>query len=69
MIGRCVLAALALVLAVASTPAGATKPQRIISLNLCTDQILIDLVPASRIRALSHVAGDASVSSIAARAA
>jgi iron complex transport system substrate-binding protein len=69
MIGRCVLAALALVLAVASTPAGATKPQRIISLNLCTDQILIDLVPASRIRALSHVAADASVSSIAARAA
>ena len=39
------------------------------SLNLCTDQILIDLVPADRIRALSHVAADAASSSIADRAA
>lgn len=68
MIRHCALAALALVIAAASAPAGAAKPQRIISLNLCTDQILIDLVSASRVRALSHVAADASVSSIAPRA-
>ncbi|MFN3744271.1 MAG: ABC transporter substrate-binding protein [Hyphomicrobiaceae bacterium] len=66
MIRPCALAALALV--ATSLPADAAPPQRIVSLNLCTDQILIDLVPASRIRALSHVATDASVSSIAERA-
>jgi iron complex transport system substrate-binding protein len=66
MIRPCALAALAL--AAACLPAGAAPPQRIVSLNLCTDQILIDLVPASRIRALSHVAVDASVSSIVERA-
>ena len=68
MIRHCALAALALALMPASLAAQPAKPQRIVSLNLCTDQILIDLVPASRIRALSHVAADASVSSIAARA-
>lgn len=32
---------------------GAVAPQRIISLNLCTDQILLQLVPKERIAALS----------------
>ena len=41
------------------------KPQRIVSLNLCVDQILVDLVPRSRIRALSHLAADKSVSAVA----
>jgi iron complex transport system substrate-binding protein len=68
MILRCALAALALALTSASPSAQNAKPQRIVSLNLCTDQILIDLVPRSRISALSHVATDASVSSIADRA-
>ncbi len=68
MIRRCALAVLALALMPTSLAAQTTKPQRIVSLNLCTDQILIDLVPASRIRALSHVAADASVSSIVDRA-
>ncbi len=68
MILRCALAALALALTPASLSAQNAKPQRIVSLNLCTDQILIDLVPRSRISALSHVATDASVSSIADRA-
>jgi iron complex transport system substrate-binding protein len=61
--------ALALAAAIMSSRAGAEPAQRIVSLNLCTDQILIDLVPASRIRALSHVAADAASSSIADRAA
>ena len=68
MIRRCALAALALAFMSASLSAQESKPQRIVSLNLCTDQVLIDLVPASRIRALSHVAADASVSSIVERA-
>ncbi len=68
MISRCALAILALALMPASLTAQNAKPQRIVSLNLCTDQILIDLVPRPRISALSHVAADASVSSIADRA-
>jgi iron complex transport system substrate-binding protein len=47
----------------------ATPPQRIVSLNLCTDQVLIDLVPRERIRALSYLAADPAVSTIADRAA
>ena len=39
-------------------------PRRIVSLNLCTDQILLDLVPRERIQALSHLAGDAAVSAL-----
>lgn len=44
------------------------KPQRIVSLNVCVDQILVDLVPRKRIRALSHLATDPSVSAIADKA-
>jgi iron complex transport system substrate-binding protein len=43
-------------------------PTRIVSLNLCTDQILVDLVPRERIRAVSHLAADASVSAVAEKA-
>lgn len=71
MIRRCALTILlhSLALVGVLTPAAAqSPPQRIVSLNLCTDQILIDLVPPWRIRALSHVAADATVSSIAPRA-
>lgn len=38
------------------------KPQRIVSINLCADQILLDLVSRDRIMALSHLAADPSVS-------
>jgi iron complex transport system substrate-binding protein len=65
---RVPLAVLALALVAAVSPACAEPAQRIVSLNLCTDQILIDLVPPDRIRALSHVAADAATSSIALRA-
>ncbi|MEZ5850333.1 MAG: ABC transporter substrate-binding protein [Hyphomicrobiaceae bacterium] len=45
------------------------KPQRIVSINLCTDQILLDLVPRARIRALSMLAADPAVSAAAEKAA
>jgi iron complex transport system substrate-binding protein len=47
------------------TPASAGQPKRIVSLNLCTDQILLELVPRERIRALSWLAGDRDVSPVA----
>ena len=57
---RSTAAGLALIL---SAPAvAAAPPQRIVSLNLCTDQILVDLVPRERIAAVTHLATDATVS-------
>jgi len=46
----------------------AEPPQRIVSLDLCTDQLLIELAPPERIAAVTHLAGDASVSAIPDRA-
>jgi iron complex transport system substrate-binding protein len=68
MILRCALALLALVLSPALTAAQETKPQRIVSLNLCTDILLIDLVAPERIQALSVNATDPLISPIAERA-
>ncbi len=48
--------------------AGPQPPARIVSLNVCTDQILVDLVAPSRIRALSWLAADPTLSAIADRA-
>jgi iron complex transport system substrate-binding protein len=45
------------------TAAGA--PRRIVSLNLCTDQLLVDLVPRERIAAVSFLATDRSLSAAA----
>ncbi|WP_343293475.1 ABC transporter substrate-binding protein [Vandammella animalimorsus] len=45
--------------------AEATRPQRIVSLNLCTDQILLQLVERSRIAALSRLAADPASSMLA----
>jgi iron complex transport system substrate-binding protein len=61
-----VLAAAALLLA--SAAAEAAPPRRIVSLNLCTDEILLDLVPRDRIAAVSHLAADPLVSAVAVRA-
>jgi iron complex transport system substrate-binding protein len=47
---------------------GDVLPQRIVSLNLCTDQILVDLVPRARISAVSHLAADPLVSAVAGKA-
>ena len=45
-------------------PAPPAKPQRIVSLDGCVDQLLLDLVERGRIAAVTHLASDASVSAI-----
>jgi len=40
------------------------KPARIVSLDLCTDQLLIELVERERIAAVTHLAADPEVSAI-----
>lgn len=52
----------------AGAASGAEPPRRIVSLNLCTDQLLMDLVPADRIAALSFLATDPTLSAVADRA-
>ena len=47
----------------------AAKPQRIVSLNVCAGQVLIDLVPPARIRSVTFLAADPVYSNVAARAA
>ncbi|WP_173012439.1 ABC transporter substrate-binding protein [Niveispirillum sp. SYP-B3756] len=46
-----------------------TPPSRIVSLNLCTDQLLLTLAPRERIAGLSFLAADPSLSALAAEAA
>ena len=42
-------------------------PKRIVSINLCTDQLLVDLVPKDRIAGLSRLAADPVLSAVAGR--
>jgi iron complex transport system substrate-binding protein len=58
-----VLAALAMVPRSQAAEAGA-KPARIVSLDLCADQLLIELVERERIAAVTHLAADPEVSAI-----
>jgi iron complex transport system substrate-binding protein len=60
------LALLAAAPAAAAEPA--RKPQRIVSLYLCADQLLLQLVGRDRILSLSHLAREADDSYMAARA-
>jgi iron complex transport system substrate-binding protein len=54
-----------LTLASAAWPAQApVKPARIVSLDLCADQLLIELVERERIAAVTHLAADREVSAI-----
>jgi iron complex transport system substrate-binding protein len=54
-----------LTLAPAARPAQApVRPDRIVSLDLCTDQLLIELVERGRIAAVTHLAADREVSAI-----
>ena len=55
-------ATLALICFAFASPAAAAPPQRIVSLNVCTDQILVDLVPRERIAAVTHLAVDPTIS-------
>ncbi len=50
-------------------PALAAPPQRVVSLNLCTDQLAVLLLPPERIAAVSFLARDADLSYVAERAA
>jgi len=64
-------AALGISLASAAAPAYAqavAKPARIVSLDLCADQLLIELVDRQRIAAVTHLAADPAVSAIPERA-
>lgn len=47
-----------LLLSSPARPAQASPPQRIVSLNVCTDQILLDLVAHARIAAVTQLAKD-----------
>lgn len=54
-------------IAFAIQPSRATeRPSRIVSVNLCTDQLLFDLAPRKSIAALSKLAADPQLSGIAA---
>ncbi|MDR0213973.1 MAG: ABC transporter substrate-binding protein [Comamonas sp.] len=53
----------------ADGPSERRTPERIVSLNLCTDQLLLQLVPHERIAALSHVSQDPRSSALHAQAA
>lgn len=74
----CLLAALALAgcspgaldqsAAVAEPRAAPARPLRIVSLNLCTDQLLLQLVERDRIRALTYLAIDPRSSGMVAEA-
>lgn len=50
------------------SPARTGKPQRIVSLNLCTDQLLMQMVDHDRIRALTSLARDTRSSGMAGQA-
>ena len=63
---RCILLACSLTPGLAA--AADVGPRRIVSLNLCTDEIVLDLVPRERIAAVSHLAADPLVSAVAERA-
>jgi len=64
------LAALAatLIFAPAAFAQEAAKPQRIVSLNLCTDQLLLELVGRERIVSISFLAQDPEFSAVADKA-
>lgn len=70
--GRCASAVASALLLTAAFVTGAAaepaRPARIVSLDLCADQILIELVARRRISAVTHLAADPSVSAIAEKA-
>lgn len=56
------------VAALAAPAASAASPQRIVSMNLCTDQLLLMLVAPARIAAVSFLGADPAESPLADRA-
>jgi len=66
-IGTAILAACA-ALALSVSARAQEKPQRIVSLNLCTDQLLLELVEPQRIASVSFLARDPEFSAVADKA-
>ena len=66
---RPVAVALAGAIALAVAPTVASKPQRIVSTNVCTDQLVLMLAERARIASLSYLATDPSVSAMSQQAA
>lgn len=62
-----VAAMLGVVLGAVPLLAGSAKPQRIVSLNLCVDQLLVQLVPRGRIAALTDRIDNPALSPMAGR--
>jgi iron complex transport system substrate-binding protein len=60
----CLLAVLRIAAGWETHAQAADIPRRIVSLDLCTDQLLIELVPRDRIAAVTHLAADPTVSAI-----
>ena len=67
---KLVLAALLLVLQGANPPSvtASGKPARVVSINLCTDQLLLQLVDRDRIASVTYLATDHAISYYADRA-
>ena len=63
------LAAAALAPIAAAAPSIASKPQRIMSLNLCTDLLLLQIVPKGRIASVTFMAPQAAAALFPGRAA
>ena len=65
-----VLAALLCGLAIAASfgGAGAARPARVVSMNLCTDQLAMMLAAPGQLVSVSHLARDARASNLSARA-
>ena len=70
LIGVAALAALTIAAPLASVALAADdRPQRIVSLNLCTDQLLVELADRARIASVSFLAADPEFSAVADRVA
>lgn len=64
-----VVVAVALTLATTGAVPASAKPERIVSLNLCTDQLVMLLADRERIASVSYLAADPHASALASEAA
>ncbi len=65
--GRCTVLGIAAAIWLASTLAGAEAPQRIASINLAADEILVEIVPLERLVSVTSFADDPDNSNIVGR--
>ncbi|WP_254449007.1 ABC transporter substrate-binding protein [Thalassococcus sp. S3] len=62
------LSLLALLLAGAQSPVGAAPPERVVSMNLCTDQIAMLVAAPGQLYSVSHLSADPRISAMATEA-